>query len=267
MGYGWRVAGIPDKHPYDIGVTLSLDVTKIVWASDYAKKASTQLVLLALADRANEKGFCYPGVRDITQRTRLSERTIRYVITELERDKVVKVERSRGRRSNRYFLNLQRLQCWRDETPQLSQGIHHYEQGTPENKSILTVQPLQVTPEPAAAELSSNLHEEKSHNNPPRANGGGRSKFSLDVCSDYAKHLHQTGRGIKNPEGFARSILRSGEQDDLIQAFLNHAKTEVIDIKECPKCLGIGFYYPRGIGNDGVLQCKHEGLLASPRNT
>ena len=92
------------------------------------------------------------------------------------------------------------------------------------------------------------------------------SKFTIEECRKYAKHLQATGQGINNPGGYATAIHRTGEADLMIENFLNPiAPTQPLDISQCPDCQGSGFYYPKGI-NGGVTRCKHENLQEKPNN-
>jgi hypothetical protein len=53
-----------------------------VW--NYSKQAgSPLLVLIALADEADDEGFCYPGVPRIARKTRLSDRQVRRILNGL----------------------------------------------------------------------------------------------------------------------------------------------------------------------------------------
>jgi hypothetical protein len=86
------------------------------------------------------------------------------------------------------------------------------------------------------------------------------SKFTIEECRKYAKHLQTTGQGIQNPGGYATTIKRTGEADELIAAFLNPTvPSKPLDVSQCPDCQGSGFYYPNGI-NGGVAKCKHANL-------
>ncbi len=102
-----------------------------------------------------------------------------------------------------------------------------------------------------------------THNTEEAPEGAGvrvGSKFTIEECRRYAKHLQATGQGINNPGGYATTIKRTGEADELIQGFLHpSAVTQSRDISQCPDCQGSGFYYPNGI-NGGVAKCKHASL-------
>jgi len=90
------------------------------------------------------------------------------------------------------------------------------------------------------------------------------SKFTLEECRKYAKHLQSTGQGINNPGGYATTIHRTGEADPLIESFLHPAAvadlSATLNTSHCPDCNGTGFYYPQG-PDGGVARCKHERLM------
>ncbi len=101
-------------------------------------------------------------------------------------------------------------------------------------------------------------HIKETHTNTDSVRGV--SQFSLKECQRYAEHLHSTGKGINNPGGYATKIYRSGEADDLIEAFLNPIElTPTADTSQSPDCHGTGFWEPSGKGK-GVARCKHEHL-------
>jgi hypothetical protein len=88
------------------------------------------------------------------------------------------------------------------------------------------------------------------------------SKFTIDECRKYAKHLQATGQGINNPGGYATTIHRTGEADLLIESFLHPEvgeRSSNLDTSQCPDCQGTGFYYPKGV-EGGVARCNHEQL-------
>jgi hypothetical protein len=101
---------------------------------------------------------------------------------------------------------------------------------------------------------------ELTQNKPPP----GGSKFPLEECRRFAEHLHKTGQGITNPGGYATTIHRTGEADELIEQFLKPApsKPTPVDASQCPDCKGTGYWYPGGV-DKGVALCKHEKLLSA----
>jgi hypothetical protein len=92
------------------------------------------------------------------------------------------------------------------------------------------------------------------------------SKFTIEECRRYAKHLQATGQGINNPGGYATTIKRTGEADELIAAFLDPtAPSKPLDVSQCPDCHGAGMYYPEGLGKGGVKKCNHVRLKEEPK--
>jgi predicted transcriptional regulator len=97
------------------------------------------------------------------------------------------------------------------------------------------------------------------------------SKFSLEDCQRYAKHLHASGQGVTNPGGFARTIHKSGMEDSQIVSWLAEVEPErvhsgeleaplLIDASACTVCRGSKFFYPDADLTKGVRRCTHPAL-------
>lgn len=113
---------------------------------------------------------------------------------------------------------------------------------------------------PATTNKNSNKDLKNTHSNTDGVRVG--SKFTIEECRRYAKHLQSTGQGINNPGGYATTIHRTGEADMLIESFLHPEAPDPsfnLDASQCPDCKGTGFYYPKGV-EGGVARCKHEQL-------
>lgn len=85
-----------------------MSVRAMTWAWEQAIPPATKLVLMALADHADNEGVCWPGVRSVAEKTRLSKEAVRYHLRILRRrGLVVSEERVRedgGHTSNTYRL-------------------------------------------------------------------------------------------------------------------------------------------------------------------
>jgi hypothetical protein len=113
---------------------------------------------------------------------------------------------------------------------------------------------------PDTTNKNSNKDLINTHSNTENVRVG--SRFTIEECRKYAKHLQSTGQGINNPGGYATTIHRTGEADMLIESFLHPEVTipsSNLDTSQCPDCHGSGFYYPKGV-EGGVARCKHEQL-------
>lgn len=62
---------------------MSLRVMTVVW-DESPRKGGELIVLLALADWANEDGVCWPSVAKLAERARMSERSVQKVLTRLK---------------------------------------------------------------------------------------------------------------------------------------------------------------------------------------
>ncbi|MBC7138678.1 MAG: helix-turn-helix domain-containing protein [Defluviimonas sp.] len=85
-----------------------------------------RLVMLALADRADEHGFCHPAMIDIANRAAMTERGARGVIRRLEASGWLEVKRGGGRHgTSRYRVLLRPAQA--EETRNGDPGINQLE--------------------------------------------------------------------------------------------------------------------------------------------
>ncbi len=97
--------------PNHLDQTMSLVAMNRIW--DRSTQTGTPLViLLALADRADEDGICWPGVDWIAQRARLQPRQARNVLRALEESGEI---RTINRKGGRYRTNLYIITAGMDE--------------------------------------------------------------------------------------------------------------------------------------------------------
>lgn len=116
--------------------------------------------------------------------------------------------------------------------------------------------PLKSEPQQGAIEENKKTLQRAGH-------GEMKSRFTIEECRRYAEHLHTSGQGITNPGGYATTIHRTGEADELIGRFFNPpAPTTSVDASQCPDCRGTGWWYPKG-PEMGVARCKHERLASN----
>ena len=89
------------------GSFMSIKVSSWIW--DHSpQKGAELLMLLALADNANEQGVCWPGIDNLTHKARYkSTRAARYCISRLERAGEIAVVSRRGK-SNEYVFTAYR---------------------------------------------------------------------------------------------------------------------------------------------------------------
>ncbi|MEU6990309.1 helix-turn-helix domain-containing protein [Streptomyces sp. NPDC046465] len=83
---------------------MSIKVTNWVWARSESRNGA-RLVMLALADRADDTGFAWPSIDDLCERAKLSPRAVQKGIAKLVEIGELEVEEGGGRRvRNRYRI-------------------------------------------------------------------------------------------------------------------------------------------------------------------
>lgn len=84
-----------------------MSVRVITWVWDHSVSSGTdRLVMLALADNADDRGACWPSMLTIARKARISERTARRSVRTLEELGELVSVRGGGMASNRYRINL-----------------------------------------------------------------------------------------------------------------------------------------------------------------
>lgn len=85
-----------------------MSVRALTWAFERPISGNEKVVLLALADHADERGICWPSIAKLSERSCVSERTVQRILLKLVEMgllEVVPQEDSNGRTSsNRYQL-------------------------------------------------------------------------------------------------------------------------------------------------------------------
>lgn len=90
---------------------MSIDAMGAVWGHS-EHKGSELLVMLAMADNADELGFCFPSYPHLAAKTRLSERQVRRIVTALcDTDELSLTSRGRPGRANEYTVNIAALRA------------------------------------------------------------------------------------------------------------------------------------------------------------
>jgi hypothetical protein len=138
---------------------VSFKVTNWVWARSESRNGA-RLVMLALADRADDNGSAWPSIDDLAERTKLSPRAVQKGITNLVELGELEVDNGGGRhRSNRYRITPKPRTSdgVTDQKPRTSDGVSseetpNFAPETPnfeaETPNSATQNPVQSSPEP-----------------------------------------------------------------------------------------------------------------------
>ena len=87
---------------------MSIKVMSHVWENSKQKGAGL-LLLLAIADNANDDGDCFPGVARLAQRVRADERNVKRMIGKLEESSELLVFKEAGIQTDHGWTNLYRV--------------------------------------------------------------------------------------------------------------------------------------------------------------
>lgn len=96
-----------------------MSIRAIRWVWGHALPTTHKLVLLALADMADDAGRCWPSVQTVAKQCGISTRSVRRILRDLE-DKRLLTAESRQRQDGSRTSNLYRLDC--AGMPNLSEG-------------------------------------------------------------------------------------------------------------------------------------------------
>ncbi len=218
-----------------------MSVKAISWAYEQnVKQPGAKFVLVSLANYADENGFCYPSQRTIARMTAQSERTVRGHLKQLEEDGFIKRDHryaADGQRTSDGYDLLAPAESLRQNLPVVKgttgnttgKKQQHYRQNLPlaESAANTSVESAEPSVEPSHTQQQTDLRAEGA----PAVAVCGGSKFTFEECRKYARHLQSTGQGINNPGGYATTIKRTGEADELIGDYLNRTPRQVAEAR------------------------------------
>ena len=148
---------------------MSIRLTSQVWDSGRYEQTAL-LVLLTLADQANDEGVCWPAVSTIAARARCSARYVRTLLGQFEKDGWLSIEHREGKPSM-YRLTI--------PTPE--------PQITPEPQMRTPLNPSSATPEPQITQTIKN-HQ--------RTTNIGREDVAGDFEAWYAAYPKKVARAL-----------------------------------------------------------------------
>ncbi len=130
---------------------MSVKVMSAVWEREDLD-ASERLVMLSLADHADDDGVCYPSIARLCKRTSMSDRGVQKVLSRLQERGFLRVEIGAGRSgSNRYFVTA---------TPEPGSPLNPVH---PRTTFTTPPNPVRLTPEPGSPKPSRTIIEPSSN--------------------------------------------------------------------------------------------------------
>lgn len=168
---------------------MSIRVMSQVWESNTLDPYE-RLVLLALADHADDDGNCYPSIARLCKRTGLTDRGIQKVLRRLTEKGRLKIAPNKGRKG----VNLYTV------TPEPGSPPNpvHPEPGSPHPRT-----PFTPTPEPRSPKPSMNHQEPSGASARVSAKGQTRAPLSHETSALLSEFLQRDGYRRKAWKGAA----------------------------------------------------------------
>ncbi|MBA2732984.1 MAG: replication protein, partial [Acidobacteria bacterium] len=169
-------------------------------------RTSEQSILLRLyrLTWGFQKDTCHVSMGKLGKACNLSARQVTTCVQVLEKRRLIR----------RVLVDL-------DNKNQHARGVT-FQMLLPQAARAKTAPPANLSPAAkisAGEETSDNKENTQKENTQtqgkPAAGVRVGSRFSIEECRRYAKHLQSTGQGINNPGGYATTINRTGEADEL----------------------------------------------------
>ena len=111
--------------------------------------ATEKLILLAIADHANDDGFAYPSIVGLQAKTCLSERGVQTIIRRLQEVGLLSIQTGGGRGGKNLYQVILTAETPQQMPPQHMQGLAETPQLTTETPQLTTLNPAPAAPEPS----------------------------------------------------------------------------------------------------------------------
>lgn len=188
-----------------------MSIRAINWALELPIPPTPKLVLVVIADYADDKGYAFPGVETIARRASISERTLTRVLADLEANGFIERER-------RHLANGNRT----------SDGYHLLPEGTTRQNGGLTSRQMEGAKPPTVAATG-----EPSVEPSVTPKGGRATQWPGNLTWTNAHSLKATARGVDVEvefEKFRDYHLAKGSKfvdwDRAFHTWLNNSRPE-----------------------------------------
>lgn len=204
---------------------MSVKIMSAVWECE-GLDASERLVMLSLADHADDMGRCYPSISRLCQRTSMSDRGIQKVIGRLVERGFITVKASAGQGgANIYTLSTPEPRSPPNHVHPRTGFTHAPEPGSPPPRTTFTTPPnvVPITPEPGSPKPSENRQREEKKDDARQVAlcleqwASPQSVASFMAYRKRHKSKGLTLTGAKRLAGNLKAILDvNGDPDDAL---------------------------------------------------
>lgn len=137
---------------------MSVKVMSAIWERKDLD-ASERLLLLSLADHADDEGYCYPSIKRLCERTSLAERTVQGTIKKLVLRGFLTVRYGQGRNGTNAFIV--------NTTPAADAPPQNLHPAADAPRKICATPPQNLRHPPAAAAPKPSLNHQEPSEDPP----------------------------------------------------------------------------------------------------
>lgn len=186
---------------------MSVKIMSWVWDNGPDDKTDL-LVLLALADFCDDEGICYPSIRRIAEKSRLTERGVQKVIRRLESGGFLKIKTGNGRHgTNTYALSKRANSVRGNEAGNPEHGAPEHGSGG-EHGCKKPRTRVQETPNGRSPEPSRTVRE-------PSVSEILGEVASPDVVADFIEHRRQMKKPLTQvaAKRMAKRLAECGSAD------------------------------------------------------
>jgi len=232
---GWILTAStrPDSGLKGAAITLSIKVMTWVWEHSTHKEGSL-LVLLAIADIADDEGKAWPSIARIAAKARLSERQTQYILRRLETSGELSVDRGGGRHhTNVFWVNIGKgaeTAPFEPETMQSTASlkrvqyrkgavgdIERVQFGTEKGAIAIAPEPsIEPSIEPSLLNIVQNDDFPewfKTMSQDPRWHGKDPERYIRAIEKEYPNinldvEAHSAYEWLQSPKGMGKKVLR-----------------------------------------------------------
>jgi DNA-binding transcriptional regulator YhcF (GntR family) len=134
-----------------------MSIKIMTWIWENSKEEGTNLLmLLAIADHANDDGVCWPSIARLAQRARVEERQAKYIIKKLEANGAIEVQRGVGRNNTSLYFVKGAPDCTFSAKEKVQSSVKKVQSSALKGAVAIAPEPLEPSLEPPVIPLRAN---------------------------------------------------------------------------------------------------------------
>lgn len=139
---------------------MSVKIMARVW-EESQHKGSTLLLLLAIADHANDDGICWPSVETLAAKARVKPRQAQNLLTQLETSGELVVRRGHGRKNTSIYVvaigQKGAVDCTFDRAEKVQSSVEKVQSSAEKVQSSVRKGAIAIAPDPSEPSIEPSL--------------------------------------------------------------------------------------------------------------